>query len=217
MKKFLYIDESGDLGFDFARKNPSSFFTITLLIVNGEEENKKMKKQVELTLKRKLNPKAKRKRIIPELKGTNTTLTIRKYFYERVKDIDFEIYSLTINKKKVTKELQRNKQRLYNYVVRLLLDRVPFNNKLSQLLIFLDKSKNKKQIQDCNRYLVGNIEGRIPLTSQVDIYHEDSQKIRQLQAVDIFCYGIARKYNMKDSSWFDVFSKKVRCEKLFFK
>ncbi len=34
---YLYLDESGDLGFDFINKKPSSFFTICVLAIRGHE------------------------------------------------------------------------------------------------------------------------------------------------------------------------------------
>ena len=46
----LYLDESGDLGFDFANKNPSRFFTITILVVDGFEANRKLIAAVRKTL-----------------------------------------------------------------------------------------------------------------------------------------------------------------------
>jgi hypothetical protein len=39
---FLYLDESGDLGFDFVNKKPSKFFVVTILAVKGYEENRKL-------------------------------------------------------------------------------------------------------------------------------------------------------------------------------
>ncbi len=33
---YLYLDESGDLGFDFVNKKPSKFFTITILVIKGD-------------------------------------------------------------------------------------------------------------------------------------------------------------------------------------
>ena len=54
MKKFLRIDENDDLGFDFACKNPSEYFAITLLLVNGIESNrifKKLKQQTCFVMK----------------------------------------------------------------------------------------------------------------------------------------------------------------------
>lgn len=32
---FLYLDESGDLGFDFVNKKPSKFFTIAILEIKS--------------------------------------------------------------------------------------------------------------------------------------------------------------------------------------
>lgn len=216
MKKFLYVDESGDLGFDFNRKNPSDFFTITLLLVNGVSENKKLRKEVEIVLKRKLNTKNKKKRIVLELKGTKTNLSIKKYFYERVRKIDFSIYSITINKKNVKKELQINKPRLYNYILGLLLDKVNFRENLSSVILFLDKSKNRKEIKDCNKYLEGKIESKISLETEFRIYHENSIDIRQLQVVDLFCNGISKKYNKKNTEWFSVFKEKITYENIYF-
>ncbi len=36
---YLYLDESGDLGFDFFTKKPSKFFTITIMMMKEIEDN----------------------------------------------------------------------------------------------------------------------------------------------------------------------------------
>jgi hypothetical protein len=79
---FLYLDESGDLGFDFVNKKPSKFFVVTILAVQGQDVNRRLINAVKKTIKRKLNPRGRRSRIVQELKGTGTTLEIKKYFYE---------------------------------------------------------------------------------------------------------------------------------------
>lgn len=68
----LYLDESGDLGFDFENKKPSRFFVITLLIANEKSAIKIINKAVTKTLDKKINHKHKKSRIISELKGNNT-------------------------------------------------------------------------------------------------------------------------------------------------
>jgi hypothetical protein len=55
----IYLDESGDLGFEFQNKNPSSHFIITLLVCENQESAKIIKKAVEKTLKNKINAKKK--------------------------------------------------------------------------------------------------------------------------------------------------------------
>jgi hypothetical protein len=47
---------------------------------------------------------------------------------------------------------------------------------------------------------------RIPL----DIDHFDSKDNLGLQAVDLFCWGIFRKYEKNDFKWFDIFESKVK-------
>ena len=48
---YLYLDESGDLGFDFVNKKPSKFFTIAILAVKGVENNRRLIKGVKVTLR----------------------------------------------------------------------------------------------------------------------------------------------------------------------
>ena len=123
---YLYLDESGDLGFDFVNKKPSKYFTISILAVSSQYANRKLINAVKKTIARKLNPKHKRKRIVEELKGSLTTLSIKKYLYERIDTVPFGIYSITLNKKRVYDRLIKQKEHIYNYVARLVLDQIPY-------------------------------------------------------------------------------------------
>ena len=80
---FIFLDESGDLGFN-PNKNNSQHFTITLLVCEDKQVQDQIKKAVRRTLKNKINHKAKKKRIVEELKGTGTSIDVKKYFYERM-------------------------------------------------------------------------------------------------------------------------------------
>src|SRR3990167_8658991 len=115
---YLYLDESGDLGFDFVSKKPSKFFTITVLALEGMAENRKLIKAVKVTLRRKLNPPKHRLRMVQELKGGKTTIEVKKYFLRQVGPIKFGIYSMTLNKKRVYDRLTREKPRVYNFISR---------------------------------------------------------------------------------------------------
>src|SRR3989338_218946 len=125
---YLYLDESGDLGFDFVNKKPSIFFTICILAIRSTEDKKRISKMIERTLRRKLNPKNKRRRLVQELKAASTTLQIKKYFYRAIKNVNFSIYCLTLNKKRVYLNLGNDKTRVFNWVARMLLDQIDFSN-----------------------------------------------------------------------------------------
>lgn len=116
----------------------------------------------------------------------------------------------------MNENLQHKPDRLYNYFVKQLIDQIDFSTIDDGLTIVLDKSKNKEQIKDCNDYIVKNIEGRIPLEVEVNIIHEDSTSIKQLQIADMFCYGFYEKYHKNEYDWYDVFKERIIVDKLWF-
>ena len=205
---YLYLDESGDLGFDFVNKKPSKFFTITILAVKSSH-NKILRNCVKKTLNRKLN-KHKAKRVVCELKGTHTTLEVKKYFFELVKDIPFSIFSLTLNKRKVFEQLARDKNRVYNYVARLVLDQIKFENAKSQVDLYVDKCKSQEQIKEFNRYIFNQLKAKFNPNVPLNFFHKNSKEIPALQAVDLFSWGIFRSYERKDFEWYDIYKDKVK-------
>ena len=55
-------------------------------------------------------------------------------------------------------------------------------------------SKNKDEIADFNQHLANQLEALLPLAVPLNIYHERSHENAGLQAVDLFCWGVFRKY-----------------------
>lgn len=213
---YLYLDESGDLGFDFVNKKPSKFFTVTILALSSHDANRKLIKAVKNTLRRKLNSRKHRKRIVYELKGTGTTIEIKKYFFEKIKDIKFGIYSITLNKKRVFERLAKDKPRVYNYVSRQVLDRIPFEkNNGDRVGLIIDKSMAKPEIEEFNSYIRRQLEGRLSPNIPLDISHLLSHENYGLQAADLFCWGIFQKYERKNEKWMDVFANKVLFDEQF--
>lgn len=151
---FLYLDESGDLGFDFVNRRPSKFFTISILAIKGADNNYKFSCAVKKTLKRKLNYKKNKKRFVGELKGSATIIDVKKYFYQQVKNIPFAIFSITLNKIKVYEKLTREKDRVYNFIARKVLDQIRFENADLQVDLMVDKSRGQKQTREFNEYII---------------------------------------------------------------
>lgn len=206
---YLYLDESGDLGFDFVNKKPSKFFVVTILVVQGYSNNRALFNGVKKTLARKLNPRGKRKRIVQELKGSSTTIEVKKYFYNQVRDIDFKTYSISLNKKRVYESLTKNKARVYNYVSRVLLDKIPVDAATTQVNFIIDKSKSKPEVLDFNNYIKNALEGRIKPAVPLDINHFNSCENYGLQAVDMFSHGIFERDERRKWDWYNIFRDKV--------
>ena len=147
---WIYLDESGDLGFDFVNKKPSRFFTVCLLVIDDGKTHNQIKKAIRKTLKRKLN-KPKKNRIL-ELKGTHTTIGIKEYFFKFIANENFSLYAITLNKRRVYESLTKDKERVYNWIARLILDKIPFEKAKQRVQLVLDRSKGRIEIVEFNRY-----------------------------------------------------------------
>lgn len=200
---YLYLDESGDLGFDFFAKRPSKFFTVTILTVSGIKNNRRLINAVKKTIKRKL-PKGQ-----VEMKGVKDSIGVKDYFYKQVSTIPFDLYSLTLNKRRVYDSLAKQKDRVYNFIARNALERIPIEKASTRIEVIIDKSKSKNEIREFNEYIIRHIKGRIEPRIPLDIYHWTSHENMGLQAVDTFSWGIFRKYEKKDYKWFNVFKRNV--------
>lgn len=199
---YLYLDESGDLGFDFVHKKPSNFFTVTILLVKGVKNNRALINGVEKTLRRKLNPRRKRRRIASELKGTSTSMEVKKYFNKQVADIPFELYCVTLNKRRASAKLALDKHRIYNYISGLTFEQVPIEEAQTHVDMIIDKSKSRLQMQEFNSFLINQLQGRIDPFIPLNIYHRTSDQEYGLQATDMFSWGVFRNTKeQKHTGW----------------
>jgi len=214
---WLYLDESGDLGFDFVNKSPSKFFTICILATSQRETNTVFKRAVRRTLRNKINPPRKRKRLVQELKGTATTPEMKQYVWRQVASAQYGIYALTLNKRRVYPQLAAEKDRVYNFIARQVVDRIPFEKASGNVQLIVDRSKGSKEIADFNQYITRALQGRIDPGVGLDFTHGDSQAWPGLQLADLFAWGIFRKYERRDNDWFDLFREKVLCDELYLK
>ena len=210
MTIYIFLDESGDLGFDFLKSKTSENFTITLLVCDGEETHKAIQKAVKKTLKRKINSSNK-KRIVYELKGSDTHLNIKRYFLNVMPESGWGIYTITVNKKRIFDQLKTKmaKNKLYNFLTKQLFIAFRSTKNTENVSLVVDKSKNNAARKDFNAYIRTHIENTFSLDTQIYITHENSQNNLGLQAVDMFCWGIQRKENSGDDEWYRLFDSKI--------
>lgn len=213
---YLFLDESGDLGFDFADKNPSRFLTITVLATEGRSNAQSIRNAVKKTLRRKVH---RRKRDTQnELKGSQTSISVKRHFYNQVKGVEFKLYAVSLDKRKVAAELTvspSKKDRLYNFVAGAVIGSIPFASSLRAVEVIVDRSKRKDAAIEFNKTLQAQLEGRLSPAVRLRFSHFDSAAEHGLNAVDLFCWGIARKRERGDSEWFDCYSDKVALDELY--
>jgi hypothetical protein len=177
--------------------------------VTGVENNRRLINAVKKTIRRKL-PKGR-----PEMKGAKDSAVIKEYFYSRASVVPFAIYSVTLNKRRVYESLSKQKDRVYNFIARNVLDRIPIEGASSRIEVIIDKSKSKKEIREFNEYIIGQMKGRIDPRVPLDVYHRTSHENLGLQAADLFSWGIFRKYEKNDAEWFTIFKTKVKYDSLY--
>lgn len=210
----VYLDESGDLGFDFENKRPSKKFVITLLVCESDSVIRDFRVAVQRTLKNKLNHGKKNSRVVHELKGTGTTIAIKRYFLRHSPKSGWRIYTVAVNKERVNASLRtkQGKKKLYNFIAHFLLEKVNLKTPGKAVTLIVDKCKNKDDMADFNQYVANQFEALLPLEVPLNIYHEHSCANEGLQAVDLFCWGIYRKYEHEDMEWYQDYCAKIAFE-----
>lgn len=209
----IFIDETGDLGFDFTKRGTSSHFVITALVVAEHAQRRALEKAVARTLRKKVNVGKKgKKQPVHELKGRKTSPEVKRYFLREAQKVPLRLYSVALNKERVYPELQRQKERLYNFVARLLVDQIPIEEAAGSLHVEIDKSKGRRERQEFNLYLQQHIKARLAPTVRLSIYHMLSEESKGIQAADMFSWGIARKYTRGDTAWYELFKGAIAYE-----
>ncbi len=209
---YLYLDESGDLGFDFVNKKPSNYFTICVLEIKGHENDRALAKAVRAVLHRRVFPRSRGGSM--ELKGNLLPLEIKRYFYEKAGGIAFRLHFVTLNKPKVYAGLPADKERIYNYVSRLALEGVNFRDAEVRVIMTVDKSRSKQGIAEFNSFILSQVKARVDPRVPLNILHRHSQETPGLQAADLFAWGVFRKHEKGDLEWYGVFRGKIASEKL---
>lgn len=212
---YLCLDESGDLGFDFVNRKPSRYFTICLLAASDPSSYYAIRRAIKRTLRQKVNKAGQAKRFKNEVKAIETTLEAKRYFYRRVAKLRFGIYSLTLNKRRVFDRLTREKERVYNFVARHVLDKIPFEQAVDRVQIIVDRSKGHAEIAEFNTYIIRQLQGRLDPKIPLSIDHVNSEHEPALQATDLFAWGIFRKYERDDTKWFEIFREKIRFDEVY--
>lgn len=205
---YVFLDESGDLGFNFGKDNTTKHLVITLLVARDKAG---FEISVKRTLKNKIN---RRGNINNELKGSDTAFRVKKYFYDNLlkHEYDFEIYAVVLNKKRVYRYLATAPEMLYAFLSKFLLEKCQFARAAEGIILTIDKRSRKQGVEGFNKYLLGYLNAQLP---RIEIFHNHSYASKGLQAVDLFCWGIFRKYERGDTQWYDVYKDKIKFETLY--
>ncbi|MBI2012593.1 DUF3800 domain-containing protein [Candidatus Curtissbacteria bacterium] len=202
---YIFLDESGDLGFDPRKKN-SKYFVVTILFIENKNPIEKIVKKVHASLRKKV--KRLSGGVLHAFKEKSVT---RKRVLKLLSKKDCMIMSIYLNKAKVYTKLREEKHVLYNYVANILLDRIMskklVNTKSQINLIAAKRETNKFLNENFKEYLKKQVRGNYALKISIEIKTPAEEK--SLQAVDFASWAIFRKYEKGDNSYYNLIKAKI--------
>ena len=204
----VYLDESGDLGFDLNKKGTSNHFVITMLLTREPKRVANCVKRLKTTALRKKYKK------MPEIKFNNSPLSFKRMILRKLAKQNIFVFAFALKKAGIQSKLHDQKHKVYNYVTGLLFDKIlPFLLPEEEIVMVVDKVKRRKiEVDDFNLYLRMKLVMAGDEERRLTIDHADSQKNISLQAVDFVAGAIFQKYEHKGREFYDLISKRIKFE-----
>ncbi|MBF0122890.1 MAG: DUF3800 domain-containing protein [Candidatus Omnitrophica bacterium] len=201
---YLFMDESGCLGFDFGKQRTSKYFIVTCLFADSRRPIEKIARKVHGSL-----PLTARRRS-GVLHCSKEKPVTRQRLFRLLVSQDVRVMAICLNKRKVYTRLQDEKHVLYNYVTNILLDRI-FSRKMTlpaDLILVASK-------RETNRFL--NVNFADYLNRQADSVHGVRLEVvvktpaeeKALQVVDFVSWAIFRKYEFGDEAYYNMIKEKI--------
>ena len=202
---YIFMDESGDLGFDFTKQGTTKYFIITFLFIANKKPIEKCVKKVWAGLRRK------HRRIGRVLHAYHEKPATRLRLLRCVVAREAAVVVVALNKRKVYTKLQEEKAVLYNYVTNILLDRI-FTKKLIPVegsieLIASKRETNKFLNENFKDYLRRQAVDNHGVELTVSIKTPSEEKA--LQAVDFLSWAIFRKYEYGDDDYYKIMKSAI--------
>lgn len=194
MHKYMYIDESGDLGM-----HGSKYLVLSALLVDTPANLDRIIKNMRRNKFKKQLKKAH------EIKANKSSDEIRMYMLKKLNEVEgTKIFYIVLEKKKLFSEyLRDDKHKLYNYVAGKLARQIILNE--GDIEIKIDRSKGKQLLQqDFNNYFAKNLKEKSKNLIKIEIEHSYSHCWSGLQFADILSWACFQKFENNNSEYIDL-------------
>lgn len=210
---YIFLDESGDMGFDYTKPKTSKYFVITCLFVNNHRPVEKIVKNIVRNFSL-----AERKRHKGELHAHQEIERTRlKLLDELASKEGVSAVAVILNKQKVYTHLQKQKHFLYNFVANILLDRLlkqSFMPNIDEITLVASRRETKKLLNDNFKdYLENRPVGSRKIKVNIKVSTPGQEKC--LQVVDFVSWAIYRSQEHGDETYLKVIRHLVQETPLF--
>lgn len=203
---YIFLDESGDLGFDFTKPKTSKYFVITFVFATDKRPlDRIIKKTIRsfATSKHPGHPGA--------LHAAKESPRLRLKVLNALVRQDISILTIYLNKQKLYTTEKDEKQVFYNLITNILLDRIIGKRLIPTtepiVLVASRRETNKYFNDNFKSYLQSQVERNHKIKLQVDIKTPHQEK--SLQVVDFTTWAIFRKHEHNDELYYNVIKGKI--------
>lgn len=215
--QFIYVDESGDLGWTFNFKyragGSSRYLTIAAVMVPNHKRNLIFRLIKKLYTKFHWNTKT-------EKKWSEMTINEKKYFAELAfslveKNSDVQYFSITVYKPNVQQHIRTDSNKLYNYMISLMINH--HMAKYKEIVFNYDqrtlKVKSGNSLYD---YLITELWFKHNAQTTVRNYPTDSASNKGVQFADMLSGMVQHHFEDSKSEPYQILSKYIASKTLFF-
>ncbi|MBE6496189.1 MAG: DUF3800 domain-containing protein [Methanobrevibacter thaueri] len=193
--KYIYIDESGDLGDSYSS---SKHFVMGAIVVDSPRSLKRIIKKVKRDNRNRIHK-------APEIKGNKTDKHIIEKILRKVNNLQYEVYAICLDKQNLDKIPNfYNHHALYDEIASKLAEKIKIT---SPTCIIVDKSKfNPDYINNFNDLFLSklnNVENH-----PVSIMHGDSINYKGLQIADLISWSVFQKAEHQNAKYIDLMENK---------
>jgi len=204
---YIYMDESGDLGFNDYELN-SKFFIITFLIANNEKEISNVMKNLYKWMEGK---KVRRKKSAFFHANQEWKASVKRAL-DLASRRDIKVVSLVLQKDIISRKDRENIHSLYNKAVWYLLEQCERRNYLTykdKHYFIASRKETKRQL---NENFISYLASSHSDLLNIDIIIDNPSQVKWLELVDPISFAIYQKYEYWDLELYSVIKNKIILE-----
>lgn len=201
----IVIDESGNFGKD------GRYFVIACIDTENYKTIYNMMKKEILNIRKRYPNLAKLHS--NEIKACNSNMSIKEEVLTKLINKDFLISYIVIDLKHIENKLISHSNLLYNYALKLLIDKLDITDKNTSVLNLICDNKSVKtgSVNTLDEYLKIHLLYEKKLNIDFNIQYKDSNAndAYVIMAIDFIANAIYAYYECKKEKLYGIISKKV--------
>ena len=204
---YIYMDESGDLGFNDYELN-SKFFIITFLIADNEKEISNVMKNLYKWMEGK---KVRRKKSAFFHANQEWKASVKRAL-DLASRRDIKVVSLVLQKDIISRKDKENIHSLYNKAVWYLLGQCEKRNYLTyrdKHYFIASRKETKRQLNENFIFYLASSHSDL---LNIDIIIDNPSQVKWLELVDPISFAIYQKYEYWDLELYSVIKNKIILE-----